>query len=360
MQDLPTLAHPLSWALGCAGHRLVFYGPGGGRRVRHDVVLVTYGRAGELAPLLEALKAQTRPPDRIVVVDDTPDDSVQRVAVAHGADYHRNPGPASITTARNHGIDLTAAGRRDGDLLTFLDNDSVPEADYLERIQDAARRDPDALGYMGLVTGQERIGPLKRAFAATFGLSRPTEDQVCWMHPAIYTFYPVDPKGPLRTNWVWGCNMTFPRRVLRAVRFNGQFLRYAFLEDLEMSAHLLQAFPGGHFVLDPAARIAHAKSPADRIARADRARMRVVHRAYIWQHYGDGKRGRKVQMAWSDLGTALVFGWRRPWTIPGELWTVASAWRSLRRHRDELARGDLTPFNARYRFNRPKASKASP
>jgi GT2 family glycosyltransferase len=319
--------------------------------VRHDVVLVTYGRAAELPPLLAALKSQTRPPDRIVVVDDTPDDSVAKVAAAHGVEYRRNPGPPSITTARNHGIDATAQGRGPGDLLTFLDNDSLPEPDYLQRIQEAAARDPAALGYMGLVTDMERIGALKRLFAATFQLSRPTTQQRCWMHPAIYTFYPVDLRQPVQTNWVWGCNMTFPRRVLQ-VRFNDQFPRYAFLEDLEYCAHLLQAFPGGHFVMDPAARIRHAKSPADRIARADRARMRVVHRAWIHQHYGDRRWYRKAQMLWSDLGTAVVFGWRTPSLILPELAAVLSAWSSLRKHRKALAHGDLGPFNARYGFAR--------
>lgn len=319
--------------------------------MRHDVVLVTYGRADELAPLLVALRGQTRPPDRIVVVDDTPDDSVQTVAVSHGADYRRNPGPASITTARNHGIDATADSRGPDDLVTFLDNDAVPERDYLERIQDAARRDPAALGWMGLVTDQESIGPFKRAFAAAFGLSRPTTEQRCWMQPGIYTLYPVALAQPVRTNWLWGCNMTFPRRVLARVRFNDQFLRYAFLEDLEFCAHALKTFAGGHFVMDPAARIAHAKSPADRIARRDRARMRVVHRAYIHQHYGDG-RSHRLGMMWSDIGTAIVFGWKRPWTIGSELWAVGSAWRSLRRHREALVHGDLTPFNALYSFAR--------
>ncbi len=336
-----------------------FLPPPGSAAVRHDVVLVTYGRADELAPLLEALKAQTRPPDRIVVVDDTPDDSVKGVTLAHGAEYRRNPGPASITTARNHGIDVTAKGRGPGDLLTFLDNDSVPERDYLQRIQEAADRDPGALGWMGLVTDQERIGPFKRAFAALFGLSRPTTEQRCWMHPSIYTLYPVDLRQPVRTNWLWGCNMTYPRRVLQRVRFNDQFLRYAFLEDLEYCAHALKEFPGGHFVMDPAARIAHAKSPADRIGRMDRARMRVVHRAWIAQHYGDRRWWRKPQMLWSDLGTAVIFAWRTPSMLLPELATVASAWRSLRKHRKALADGDLGPFNALYRFSRKPGTAPS-
>lgn len=330
----------------------VFNPPGSRPLVRHDVVLVTYGRADELPPLLSALQRQTRPPDRIVIVDDTPNDSVRDAAAPFGVDYHRNPGPPSITTARNHGIDVTAAGRDPTDLLTFLDNDAVPEPDYLQGIQEAARRDPAALGWMGFVTGERPIGSFKRAFAAAFGLSRPTKRQLCWMHPAIYTFYPVDPRGPLVTNWLWGCNMTFPRRVVDRVRFNPQFLRYAFLEDLEYTAHVRKQFPGGHFVLDPAARIHHGKSPADRIDRRDRARMRVVHRAFIAHHYGDHRWFRKAQMFWSDLGTAMVFAWRSPTQLLAEVSAVLSAWRSLRRHRTALRRGDLTPFNALYGFAR--------
>ncbi|MEK6976238.1 MAG: hypothetical protein AABY18_07845, partial [Candidatus Thermoplasmatota archaeon] len=65
------------------------------------------------------------------------------------------------------------------------------------------------------------------------------------------------------------------------------------------------------------------------------------------------------QMLWSDLGTAVVFGWRTPSMILPELASVLSAWSSLRKHRAALAHGDLGPFNARYSFARPKDATAS-
>jgi len=79
-----------------------------------SVVIPTVNR-GSLDRTLEAVKAQTRPPDAVVVVEDT---------------NRRGP-----SWARNEGI-----RRSKGDLIAFTDDDCVPPPDWLERLIDAVDR----------------------------------------------------------------------------------------------------------------------------------------------------------------------------------------------------------------------------
>jgi GT2 family glycosyltransferase len=92
-----------------------------------SVVIPTVNRA-TLERTLEAVKAQTRPPDAVVVVEDTD---------------RRGP-----SWARNEGI-----RRSRGDLVAFTDDDCVPPPDWLERLIDAVdRHGADGAGGMLLET----------------------------------------------------------------------------------------------------------------------------------------------------------------------------------------------------------------
>lgn len=317
-------------------------------RPRHAVVVPTLGRPDDVEHLLASLEAQTRRADAVVLVDDTAGDAVARVVARHpSARYVRNPGPRSAAGARNVGAAHVAA-----DLVTFLDSDSVLEPDYLERIQEVLAQRPDALGAMGYVTGQKRNGAFKNGVAAFFGLSRPSSKRA-WLSPSLYSLYPLDITEVTETNWLWGCNLTVRKAAFDAVGgFHPQFLRYSYLEDLELGLHLLQAHPGATLVMTPHARLRHTKSPADRLSTLDTERMRIIHRNLIVRRYMPKRWYRGAQVFWSDLGTVLIKHYRRPWEIPAQLWNVASTWTLVLRHRRDLDRRDLSRLNQHYRFMR--------
>lgn len=324
------------------------------RRVRHAVVVPTFGRAGEVDALLRSLDAQTVRPDAIVLADDTPGDAVEQVARRHkGVRYHRHPGPRSAAGARNTGAALV-----DADLVTFLDSDSALEPDYLERLQEVLRDHPEALGAMGYVTHQARIGPFKQAVAAFFGLSRPSSTR-CWLSPSCYSLYPLDLEEVTRTNWLWGCNMTFRKPLFDAAGgFHPQFLRYSYLEDLELGLRLQRDHPGRSFVMTPHARLRHSKSPADRLSTLDTERMRIVNRQLIVRRYMPRRWYRHPQVLWSDVGTVLIKHYRRFWEIPAQLWNVATTWALVLRYRRDLDAGDLARISRHYRFVRAEARAA--
>lgn len=310
------------------------------------MVLVTYGRAAALPALLRDLKAQTRPPHTIFVVDDTPDASVQTVVQAAGASYHRNPKHAGTATARNHGMELSKA-----DLLTFLDSDVHVAPDYLQRIQEALQRDPQAIAATGHVTNLKAMGRFKRGVAAVFGLNRRSPSD-CRLLANLNTTYPMALDDPRPVPWMWGCNITLRRAAMDRVRFDEQFVRYSLGEDIELSLQLRAAFPDHHLLMVPDARLQDDRSTEGRLGFDDVVRMRTINRAYTMRKHGLRLPFKAVRLLWSDLGGLGVKLASEPWHVLPGLRGLARGWWAIARHRDDLRRGDLTRLNEGYRFRR--------
>jgi cellulose synthase/poly-beta-1,6-N-acetylglucosamine synthase-like glycosyltransferase len=93
-----------------------------------SVVVPAYNAKGVLGECLEALGAQSRPPDEVIVVDDGSTDGTDELALGYGVRVLRqaNAGPSA---ARNAG-----ARAAQGDLLLFTDADCVPTPDWVEHM----------------------------------------------------------------------------------------------------------------------------------------------------------------------------------------------------------------------------------
>ena len=91
------------------------------------VVVPARDAAGTLGALLDALLAQTRPPEAVVVVDDASRDGTAELARAHPVrpTVLRGEGAGSYA-ARNLGLAAVAT-----DAVAFTDADCVPEPDWL-------------------------------------------------------------------------------------------------------------------------------------------------------------------------------------------------------------------------------------
>ena len=98
---------------------------------RLSVIIPALNEGKTLPGLLAALAAQTRMPDEVIVADAGSRDDTVRVAREHGARVvpGGRPGPG-----RNAGARAAA-----GDLFLFLDADTLPRPDFVERLLDGFR-----------------------------------------------------------------------------------------------------------------------------------------------------------------------------------------------------------------------------
>lgn len=94
-----------------------------------SVVIPAHDAAATLPELLAALAAQTLRAGEIVVADDRSSDDTAALAARHGVKRVEVPAPGGPGTARNAGVAATS-----GDLLLFLDADTVPPPDWIARM----------------------------------------------------------------------------------------------------------------------------------------------------------------------------------------------------------------------------------
>ncbi len=277
----------------------------GSPRLVHAVVIPTFGRPQAVQRLLDALDGQTARPDRVVIVDDTPGNEVEALA-RPGDIYHRMTGRPSLTRARN-------AARRyvdDADLVTYFDSDVLPAPDYLEEIQALAARRPDASGWMGHVPDFPQSSAWRNVATAWMLMSHVTRN-TCRLRWPLHVSYPNHPQGDLPSDWVYGCNMTFPGSVVQAHAFEDQMERYCYGEDLDFSIRVSRA-TGQGFWLTPMARLEHQRGDEGRIPPVDLLRMRQVHRTLLTvRECGDGPIIR-AKLAWAAKSNVILYGRLEP------------------------------------------------
>ncbi|MFK7741297.1 MAG: glycosyltransferase family 2 protein [Planctomycetota bacterium] len=100
------------------------------RKLPVTVIVPAYNAAPYLAVTLEAIREQTRPPERVFVVDDGSTDDTAAIAEGLGADVIRQhqQGPGA---ARNRGIEAAET-----EFVAFCDSDDWYVPDKLERAVD--------------------------------------------------------------------------------------------------------------------------------------------------------------------------------------------------------------------------------
>jgi rhamnopyranosyl-N-acetylglucosaminyl-diphospho-decaprenol beta-1,3/1,4-galactofuranosyltransferase len=128
--------------------------------LRVAAVVVTHNRREVLAETLRAACIQTRPSDRIYVVDNASDDGTGELLRTEFPEVtHQRIADNLGAGGRARGIE---AAWSDGfDAFWLVDDDSAPHADALETLLAAAERGSDRIGMVGCQGGVIRFGLIR-------------------------------------------------------------------------------------------------------------------------------------------------------------------------------------------------------
>jgi len=103
----------------------------------HSVVIITRNRRPELLRLLDALRRQSDPPGEVVIVD-AGDAPLRSNEVREELPFLLIilPTAPGIAEQRNRGLDEAR-----GDIITFMDDDAVPDTGYFATVNSVFQRD---------------------------------------------------------------------------------------------------------------------------------------------------------------------------------------------------------------------------
>jgi len=186
-----------------------------------SVVVASLGRPDILSDLLQDLRAQSRPPDRIVLSVTDPADlpaEVERDAVIELVF-----GPKGSCVQRNSALDRFV---RASDIILFCDDDYVPSRFAIERVLAFFAANPDVAGACGDLLADGINGPgiaveEARAILAGYdaGVAPP-------------------PTAHRDLGGLYGCNMAFRATAITDVRFDERLRLYGWQEDIDFAARV--------------------------------------------------------------------------------------------------------------------------
>lgn len=292
--------------MGCAFRvrSTVSSGDLGSARLTLAVVIPTKNRPRDLAVALDSVVQQERPPDELILVDQSDEPiateslSLLQEALPAGARlvYVHDRSISGLVHAKDVG-----AGRAVSEVVAFLEDDIELEPAYLRVIEQAFLADPGMVGCCGVVTNPPVSSASYVAFHELFhrGLF---EDP----RPRIFRreFLAQGSSGTkVESHALSGGLSAWRRVVFQEVPFDTSG-RFHMLEDFEFSTRVHERFGPSLYVL-PEARLAHHVAPAGRASAGVRHRRKATEYMTLYRQRRTFPSG-LFDVAWLVVGLLLA------------------------------------------------------
>ena len=238
-------------------------------------VLPTKNRPIELATVFDAILAQSRLPEQVIIIDQSSPDKVIKDQLAPQAkkanirlDYIHDESINGLVKAKAASIQYNQC-----DYISFFDDDIVQEPDYLAAIEACIHTYPEKIGLNGVILNAPKEGLLKRfIFRLThFGLYKDNRQSVIQsLKEGI--------SQPQRVDALSGGLSTWKKEVFDTVSFDTKNKFHAY-EDKEFSVRIERAFPKQMFIV-PQAKLYHYHAAGNRQSLLRRTQNDVIE---VWK-----------------------------------------------------------------------------
>lgn len=270
--------------------------------MKFSVIICTYKRKSSLTNLLESIKAQKTYPHQIIIVDGSPDSETKDTLFTHQYKnltyYQVSEEERGLTRQRNFGITKV---NKEAEIVCFLDDDVILEANYFEEILKTYLTFPNALGVGGYITNEvkweksqkENVGsnyfywdgfirkePIRFKFRKRMKLDTncPPGYLPLFAHGRSISFLPPSGKT-YPVEQLMGGVSSFRKKLFEKIQFSTYFEGYGLYEDADFTIRTSQL---GELYCNTAARLAHYHAPSGRPNKFKYGKMVVRNGWYVW------------------------------------------------------------------------------
>lgn len=295
--------------------------------MRFSLIICTYMRPQPLLQLLQSVQGQSLYPDEILVVDGSVNAETREVLIGNPFQNLRYfPVPREhrgLTKQRNYGIERVSD---ETEIVCFLDDDIVLEADYFEQLIQTYTKYPEALGVGGLISNEthwEWVGDnyitqineflydgWKRKDGSRFVLRKklgldsdcPPGYSSLFSHGRSVGFLPPSGKT-YEVEMMMGGVASYRKTVFETLQFSPYFEGYGLYEDADFS---LRVSKTGKLYLNTAARLSHFHAASGRPNQYQYGKMVVRNGWYVWRVKNPNPK-LKDRFKWHAITILLIF-----------------------------------------------------
>lgn len=215
-----------------------------------SVVIPTYARPEGLRRCLDGLARQTRPPDEIVVVvrgdDNATDAALADVGIAALQSVpSESPGQVS---ALNAGVSRAA-----GDIVAITDDDAVPRADWLERVESHFVADSELGGVGGRDWVHDKADNVDDRSNRRVG-------KVQWIGRVVGNHH-IGVGGPREVDILKGANMSYRASAIAGIAFDQRLRGNGAQPGNDLAFSLSVRRAGWKLIYDPRVAVDHYPAP---------------------------------------------------------------------------------------------------
>ncbi len=284
-------------------------------------------RPKPLLQLLQSVQGQSLYPDEILVIDGSIDAETREVLMENpfkNLRYFQVPQEhLGLTKQRNYGMERVSDGM---EMVCFLDDDIVLEADYFAQLIQTYMAYPEALGVGGLITNETKwqwVGEgyvpqineffydgWKRKDGSRFVLRKklgldsncPPGYSSLFSHGRSVGFLPPSGKT-YEVEMMMGGVASYRKTVFETLQFSSYFEGYGLYEDADFSLRVSKV---GKLYLNTAARLSHYHAASGRPNQYQYGMMVVRNGWYVWRVKNPNPK-LKDRFKWHTITILLTF-----------------------------------------------------
>ena len=234
------------------------------------VVIPTRNRPTDLFNAIKSLCYQSRLPDELIVVDQSVDDLSIRIVKSLISPlkkikliYIHDSNILGLVEAKH-----VAVKNASGQIICFLEDDIVLEADYIRQIELGFIKQPNMIGCCGVITNPPKVGFLYKFLFKIFHRGIFKDNRI-----DMHGKYSGNNKNLKQSNMLSGGVSAWRREVFDNVEFDIANEFHMF-EDIDFSTRVAHHF-GNRLFINPNARLDHYCSPINRDVLDIRQRRKV-------------------------------------------------------------------------------------